>query len=92
MKTGSVMIGAVKKPAKGKYLAYYYEGVKEPDYFKIKSMDLSDPKFSIRDLFVTIDSGDIIRIGRDDITDFKAGKTVVQRSAKGYYGVKLVKR
>ena len=92
MKTGSVMIGAVKKPAKGKYLAYYYEGVKEPDYFKIKSMDLSDPKFSIRDLFVTIDSGDIIRIGRDDITDFKAGKTVVQRSTKGYYGVKLVKR
>ena len=92
MRISNVMIGAVKKPAKGKYLAYYYEGVKEPDYFKIKSMDLSDPKFSIRDLFVTIDNGDIIRVGKDDIADFKAGKTVVQRSAKGYYGVKLVKR
>jgi hypothetical protein len=86
------MIGATKAPRESDYLAYYYEGVKEPDYFKVKSMDLSDPKFSIRDLFVTIDSGDIIRIGRDDIADFKAGKTVVQRSAKGYYGVKLVKR
>ena len=86
------MIGAVKKPAKSKYLAYYYEGVKEPDYLKIKSMELSDPKFSIRDLFVTIDGGDIIRVDRDSIEDFKAGKTIVQRNAKGYYGVKLVKR
>lgn len=88
----NVMIGAVKKPAKSKYLAYYYEGVKEPDYLKIKSMELSDPKFSIRDLFVTIDGGDIIRVDRDSIEDFKAGKTIVQRNAKGYYGVKLVKR
>ena len=31
---GTVMIGAVKKQPKTKYLAYYDEGVKEPTYYK----------------------------------------------------------
>jgi hypothetical protein len=81
-------IGTTKKQ-KGKYLAYYEEGVKEPTYYKIKSMELSDPKFSIRNLFVTLANGDIIIINKEDINRFKSGDTVINRGNKGYYGVEL---
>lgn len=86
---GTVMIGAVKKQPKTKYLAYYDEGVKEPTYYKIKSMELADPKFSIRDLIVTLANGDMIIIRKEDIDSFKSGGTVINRGNKGYYGVKL---
>lgn len=91
MRTGNVLIGAVKDTLKGKKVLYYYEGVKEPDLFTIKSSEMADPKFAIRDLFISLGDRTEERIPQDKIADFKAGKMVALRSSKGYYGLKLKK-
>jgi hypothetical protein len=90
MITGNVLIGSTKDTLKGKKVLYYYEGIKEPDLFTIKSSRIADPKFAIRDLFITIGSSEE-RIPQDNISEFKAGKMVALKSSKGYYGLKLKK-
>lgn len=91
MKTGNVLIGATKDTLKGKKVLYYYEGVKEPDLFTIKSSRIADPKFSIRDLFISLGDRTEERIPQDKIDEFKSGKLVALRSSKGYFGIKLKK-
>ena len=88
MITGNVLIGAVDKDTlKGKKVLYYYESG-EADLLTIKSSRMADPKFAIRDLFITLGDG-VETIPQDKISDFKAGKLVSLKSGKRYYGMKL---
>ena len=90
MITGNVLIGAVDKDTlKGKKVLYYYEGVKKPDLFTIKSSRMADPKYAIRDLFISLGDNSQETIPQDKISDFKSGKLVSLKSGKGYYGMKL---
>ena len=97
MITGNIMIGSCCNIGatsgdnlKGKKVLYYYEGVKEPDLFTIKSSRIADPKFAIRDLFISLGDSEE-RIPQDKISEFKAGKMIALKSSKGYYGLKLKK-
>ena len=90
MITGNVLIGSTKDTLKSKKVLYYYEGVKEPDLFTIKSSRIADPKFAIRDLFISLGDSEE-RIPQDQISDFKSGKMIALKSSKGYYGLKLKK-
>ena len=91
MITGNVLIGSTKDNLKGKKVLYYYEGVKEPELFTIKSSRVSDPKFAIRDLFISLGDLGSETIPQDKISDFKSGKLVSLKSSKGYFGLKLKK-
>lgn len=84
-------IGSTGDNYKGKYIAYYYEGVKEPDYFKIHDSRRADERYSIRDLFLELNSGSTVRIEQDEISNFAKGKQVDIKTSKGYYAVKLLK-
>jgi hypothetical protein len=84
-------IGSTGDKYKGKYIAYYYEGVSQPDYFKIHSSRLADPKYAIRDLFLELNSGSQITVKQDQIEDFSKGKQVDIKTSKGYYAIKLSK-
>ncbi len=88
-----IMIGSVKATKdslKGKKVLYYYEGG-EPELFTIKSSRMADPKYAIRDLFISLGDG-VETIPQDKIEDFKAGKLVSLKSGKRYFGLKLKKR
>ena len=84
-------IGSTGDKYKGKYIAYYYEGVSQPDYFKIHSSRLADSRFSIRDLFLDLNNGSHITVKQDEIENFSKGKQVDIKTPKGYYAIKLVK-
>jgi hypothetical protein len=88
-----VMIGSVKTTKdslKGKKVLYYYESG-DTDLFTIKSSRMADPKFAIRDLFISLGDSEET-IPQDKIEDFKAGKLVSLKSGKRYFGLKLKKR
>ena len=89
----NIMIGSVKATKdslKGKKVLYYYEGG-EPELFTIKSSRMADPKYAIRDLFISVGDSEET-IPQDKIEDFKAGKLVSLKSGKRYFGLKLKKR
>jgi len=88
-----IMIGSVKATKdslKGKKVLYYYESG-DPDLLTIKSSRMADPKYAIRDLFISVGDG-VETIPQDKIEDFKAGKLVSLKSGKRYFGLKLKKR
>jgi hypothetical protein len=83
-------VKATKDSLKGKKVLYYYEGG-EPELFTIKSSRMADPKFAIRDLFISLGDSEET-VPQDKIEDFKAGKLVSLKSGKRYFGLKLKKR
>jgi len=94
---GSTKKQNMKKPVevsdvKGRMVEMYSEGQSTPTYHLITEVHMSDPKFSVQDLFFKVDNYDFDeRIEESKIKDFLSGKQVVvyNPSSRQYYAWKL---
>lgn len=74
----------------GKTMFLYHLGMDEPSLLTIKSARMSDPKYTVRSLFVESTEGGETRLDDGKVDEFLSGKTVALRDSQGEpYAVKL---
>jgi hypothetical protein len=85
----SLKVGLIESLV-GKNLKIYTSGKKEPVITKIVSAKMSDPKFSVKMLFLTTTQGEEIIEGEKRIENFLSNNMVMVYDSKGEeYGISL---